>query len=100
MVEESHWGKAVLMATGEKVKDDPKLLKKTIKKTEAQKRRSAKEWKLRMEKVKQDEIKRQKKREENTQKRKEEKKGGNKNKKKKARPGFEGAQRGAKSKKK
>lgn len=85
--EEEDWKKALSLASGEKIKDDPKLLKKSLKRTEHQKKKSAQEWAARKEKVKKDEQAKIKKREENIKNRKE--KGGNK--KKKARHGFEGA---------
>jgi hypothetical protein len=42
--EKEKWSKALKQATGEKVKDDEKLLKKALKRQEAQKRKSANEW--------------------------------------------------------
>lgn len=86
MEEKEEWQKAIALASGEKVRDDPKLLKKTIKRTEQQKKKSAEAWKARLEKVKQDEQNRIKKREENIRKRQMEKK--SKKGKKKPRPGF------------
>ena len=44
-VEESErWGKAIAKVAGEKVKDDEKLLKKAMKRVEARKRKSEREW--------------------------------------------------------
>lgn len=42
--EKESWSKAIKRAEGEKVKDDPKLLKKTIKKKLIKKKRSEKIW--------------------------------------------------------
>ncbi|CEJ00640.1 hypothetical protein RMCBS344292_14692 [Rhizopus microsporus] len=98
MMEKEEWNKVLALATGEKVKDDPKLLKKTVKRQEKQKQKSAQEWKKRLEKQKKDQMHAIKKREENIKAKIEEKK--NKKKgikpkgnKKKARPGFEGGKR-------
>lgn len=98
MIEKEEWNKVLALATGEKVKDDPKLLKKTVKRQEKQKQKSAQEWKKRLEKQKKDQMHAIKKREENIKAKIEEKK--NKKKgikpkgnKKKARPGFEGGKR-------
>lgn len=38
------WGAALQMAQGEKVRDDPKLLKKTLQRKLKQKQKSTKEW--------------------------------------------------------
>ena len=42
--EKEAWGKVFKKAQGEKVKDDPKLLKKTIKKKIISKKKSEKTW--------------------------------------------------------
>jgi hypothetical protein len=42
--EKESWSKAIKRAEGEKVKDDPKLLKKTIKKKNMKKKKSEKVW--------------------------------------------------------
>ncbi|KAF8424118.1 surfeit locus protein 6-domain-containing protein [Tirmania nivea] len=107
-VEESErWGKALSRVNGEKVRDDEKLLKKTVKRVEEKKRKSEREWNDRKESVEKAKAMKQKKREENLAKRKEQKKagkGGKKvlkkggkmsmnrggNKKRGSRPGFEG----------
>ena len=99
MIEKEEWNKVIALATGEKPKDDAKLLKKTIKRQEKLKTKSGQEWNKRIEKVKYDEKKHIKKREENIKAKADEKK----NKKraikvkptaaKKARPGFEGGKR-------
>jgi hypothetical protein len=95
--EKDLWLAAKKRAQGEKVLDDPTLLKKTVKRLEKQKSKSKQEWKERITSVEKGKAMRQKKREENLKKRKEEK--GQKGKKgKKAgkpgkkvkRPGFEG----------
>ncbi|KAG1148052.1 hypothetical protein G6F37_000750 [Rhizopus arrhizus] len=96
LLEKEEWNKVLSLATGEKVKDDPKLLKKTIKRQEKQKTKSAQEWRKRTDKQKMDEKKAIKKREENIKNKIEEKKlkrKGIKPNKKKARPGFEGGKR-------
>ncbi|KAG0234053.1 surfeit locus protein [Actinomortierella wolfii] len=100
--EKDTWKKALQLAQGEKVKDDAKLLKKTIKREEALKKKKAKEWSERKASVKKMQDQKQKKREENIKARIEAKKnrgkkgsgsssgakkGGNKSK---GRAGFEG----------
>lgn len=67
--EKETWRKALSLASGEKVKDDVKLLKKTIKREEHIKLKSAKAWNERKEKVKKDESEKVKKRTANIQKR-------------------------------
>ncbi|KAJ2496658.1 hypothetical protein GGH96_005668 [Coemansia sp. RSA 1972] len=42
--EKGRWNKAMNLARGEKVKDDPKLLRKTIRRGEQQKSKSSREW--------------------------------------------------------
>ncbi|KAG0794297.1 hypothetical protein G6F57_007684 [Rhizopus arrhizus] len=98
LLEKEEWNKVLSLATGEKLKDDPKLLKKTIKRQEKQKTKSAQEWRKRTDKQKMDEKKAIKKREENIKAKIEEKKLKKKGikakpNKKKARPGFEGGKR-------
>ncbi|OZJ05046.1 hypothetical protein BZG36_02078 [Bifiguratus adelaidae] len=89
--EKEAWRKAAALASGEKIKDDVKLLKKSVKREEKVKQKSGKAWNERKEKVTHDIAARQKKRQENLQARMESKKskksGGSK---KKQRPGFEG----------
>ena len=96
IAEKDVWLNAKKRASGERIRDDTSLLKKTLKRKEKQKKKSEKEWDTRIEGVKKGQDIRQKKRETNLQKRKEEK--GNKGKKQKggkakakARPGFEGS---------
>ncbi|KAK3832627.1 MAG: surfeit locus protein 6-domain-containing protein [Linnemannia elongata] len=109
--EKDTWRKALQLAQGEKVKDDVKLLKKTIKREETFKKKSSKEWGERKSTVSKGKDQKQKKREENLKARidaaknkgKKEKtgdkakggkggasKGGKKGGKPKARAGFEG----------
>lgn len=117
--EKDKWSKALKQATGEKVKDDEKLLKKALKRQEAQKRKSATDWNERLSGQAKAQQLRQKKREENIQARKDQKKAhkmgkkgvimkkggkpiGKKGPKKVSRPGFEGgfkAGKGGKGKK-
>ncbi|KAI7828785.1 surfeit locus protein 6-domain-containing protein [Gamsiella multidivaricata] len=63
--EKDTWKKALQLAQGEKVKDDVKLLKKTIKREEVQKKKSSKEWGERKSTVSKTKDQKQKKREEN-----------------------------------
>ncbi|KAF9112758.1 hypothetical protein BGX27_002844 [Mortierella sp. AM989] len=103
------WKKALQLAQGEKVKDDVKLLKKTIKREEVHKKKSSKEWGERKSTLGKAKDQKQKKREENIKARidaaknkgkKGDKKGDKKGKggaskggkggKPKARAGFEG----------
>lgn len=56
------------------VKDDPELLKRTIKRMEQQKKRSSKKWDSRIEGVQKKKQERQQKRQENISKRKKDKK--------------------------
>lgn len=98
LMEKEEWNKVLALATGEKLKDDTKLLKKTIKRQEKLKNKSGQEWNKRIEKVKYDEKKAIKKREENIKAKIEEKKNKKRGIKvkpaaKKARPGFEGGKR-------
>lgn len=95
--EKDAWLNAKKRAQGEKVHDDPTLLRKSVKRLEKQKAKSKQEWKDRLTSVQKSQEARQKKREANLKKRKEEK--GNKGnkgkgkkpvKKAKKRPGFEG----------
>ncbi|KAF9922689.1 hypothetical protein FBU30_007203 [Linnemannia zychae] len=118
MKEKDTWRKALQLAQGEKVKDDVKLLKKTIKREETFKKKSAKEWGERKSTVKKSKDLKQKKREENIKARidaaknkgKKDKtgdkaknkgapKGGKKGGKPKARAGFEGKKTSKPSKK-
>ncbi|KAF2273929.1 SURF6-domain-containing protein [Westerdykella ornata] len=95
--EKDAWLNAKKRAQGEKVHDDPALLRKSVKRLEKQKAKSKQEWKDRLTSVQKSQEARQKKREANLKKRKEEKgnkgskgKGKKPAKKVKKRPGFEG----------
>ncbi|KAK9237331.1 surfeit locus protein 6-domain-containing protein [Lipomyces kononenkoae] len=88
--EKEKWKRAIKQAEGEKVRDDEKMLKKSLKKQLKRKQKSAKEWSQREEKVAVGIKARQKKREENITARKEMKMKGKGSKGKKKRPGFEG----------
>ncbi|XP_066935798.1 uncharacterized protein [Clytia hemisphaerica] len=93
--EEIAWNKALKKAEGEKLRDDPKLLKKTIKAKDKQKVHSQKKWQDRMETVEKQKKEKQTKRTENIKERRQDKinrkinKGKKeKPKKKKSKPGF------------
>lgn len=68
------WKNAVAKAEGKKVKDDPELLKRSIKRQEQKKKASQKKWKVRQENVEKTKEERQKKRADNIAKRKKDKK--------------------------
>ncbi|CAG9575681.1 unnamed protein product [Danaus chrysippus] len=68
------WKNILQKAEGEKVKDDPTLLKKSIKKIEQTKKVSKKKWENRIQSVEKKKEDRQKKRKENISKKKKEKK--------------------------
>lgn len=68
------WKNALAKASGEKVKDDPALLKKSMKKQEQKQRSTKKKWEQRIKGVEKAKEERQKKRQENIQKRKKDKK--------------------------
>ena len=89
------WDKALKKAEGEKLRDDPKLLKKTIKSREKRKSQSQKKWQDRLETVEKQKQEKQSKRTGNIKERREgkiKKKIGkgkkDKTKKKKSKPGF------------
>ncbi|KAG0044442.1 surfeit locus protein [Gryganskiella cystojenkinii] len=102
--EKDTWKKALQLASGEKVKDDVKLLKKTIKREETFKKKSSKEWGERKSTVAKTKDQKQKRREDNLkarldqaknkgkkgEKKKAGDKKGGKGGKPKARAGFEG----------
>ncbi|XP_001604974.2 surfeit locus protein 6 homolog isoform X1 [Nasonia vitripennis] len=68
--EKDAWKSALAKATGEKVKDDPELLKRTIKREEQKKKHSHKKWESRQVGVQKAVQERQQKRSENIMKRK------------------------------
>lgn len=72
--EKTVWKNALAKASGEKVKDDPVLLKKSLKKQEQKHRSSKKKWEQRIKGVEKAKEEKQKKRQENVQKRKKDKK--------------------------
>ena len=72
--EKEAWKSILAKASGDKVKDDPELLKRTIKRKEKLKTHSAKKWESRLENVQKGIQERQEKREENIMKRKKDKK--------------------------
>ncbi|XP_026323890.1 surfeit locus protein 6 homolog isoform X3 [Hyposmocoma kahamanoa] len=74
MKEKIAWKNVLLKAEGEKIKDDPILLKKSIKKLEQKKKDSKKQWDNRIKNVEEKKDARQKKRKENIAKKKKEKK--------------------------
>ncbi|KAF2799921.1 SURF6-domain-containing protein [Melanomma pulvis-pyrius CBS 109.77] len=97
--EKDLWLTAKKRAQGEKVHDDPNLLKRTLKRQEKAKEKSKQEWKDRLTSVSTGKYMKQKKRDENLKKRKEEKGSKGKKAKKpgkkvKKRPGFEGTFKG------
>ena len=65
------WQKAMDMARGTKIKDNPKLLKKTVKKIEKRKKKTSKEWEERKNMEREAMEKRQAKRKANIEERKE-----------------------------
>jgi hypothetical protein len=85
------------LASGEKLQDDERLLKKTIKRKEKQKSASTGKWQERKDTIEREQRERQEKRQENVQKRIDEKKSKLKSKSKskpaprKGRAGFEGS---------
>lgn len=94
------WLNAKKKANGERVRDDTSLLKKTLKREDKMKKKSAKEWGERIDGVKKSQAMKQKKREANLKERREGKGVKGKGKKKsvkgkkpkvKSRPGFEGS---------
>jgi len=87
LVEKHAWQNALEKAEGHKIKDDPKLLKKSLKRKEKMKAKSKKQWDARKEQQKKQMEDKQKRRQKNLKERAEakKKKGG---KGKKHRPGF------------
>lgn len=75
LMEKDIWLNARKRISGEKIRDDVSLLKKSLKRKDKAKSKSEREWTERTEGVKKSQEARQKKREENIAKRKEEKGG-------------------------
>lgn len=89
------WAKAIQKAQGAIVKDDPRLLKKSIQRMDRAKEKRTAEWKARQKTVKDDQAARQQRRTDNLQARKDQKKDKKLGIKPKStfkgkRPGFEG----------
>ena len=86
------WKAALARAHGEKVLDDPRLLKKSIKKEAKLKDKKTKAWNERMEMVKEKQSQRQQKRKDNLQSRIDAKKNAKKERRERKllRAGFEG----------
>ncbi|XP_002158627.1 surfeit locus protein 6 homolog [Hydra vulgaris] len=83
------WKNALKKAEGQKIKDDPKLLKKTLKKKDKQKKKSKLEWNERLKTVENQKLEKQKLRKQHIQERKDGKMAKNKKiKKKSKKPGF------------
>lgn len=72
--EKDAWKAVLVKSSGEKVKNDPNLLKQTLKRKEGRKKQSAKKWKSRLENLQKGIQERQSKRQNNIIKRKQEKK--------------------------
>jgi Surfeit locus protein 6/60S ribosome biogenesis protein Rrp14 len=90
--EQEAWGAALKRAQGEKVFDDPKLLRKSMKKDAKMKQKKSKVWNERLEKQKEGQEAKQAKRRTNLQRRVDAKKEAKKAKREKKllRAGFEG----------
>lgn len=73
VVEKEKWKKVIQKSEGIKLKDDPKLLQKTLKKEEKKKKKNTKVWKQRTDETEKRKEARQEKRNKNIQKRKKEK---------------------------
>ncbi|CAL8092646.1 unnamed protein product [Orchesella dallaii] len=74
LAESQKWDTALKRAEGHKVRDDPHLLKKSIKKQEKLKQLTKKKWKERVERVEQQKEERQQKRQSNIESRRDDKK--------------------------
>ncbi|KOX79136.1 Surfeit locus protein 6 like protein [Melipona quadrifasciata] len=72
--EKDAWKAVLVKSSGKKVKNDPNLLKQTLKKKEGRKKQSAKKWESRLENLRKGIQERQSKRQNNIIKRKQEKK--------------------------
>ena len=95
-VSQEAWGAAFKRAQGEKVLDDPKLLRKSLKKDAKLKQKKTQAWAERTEKQKEDQAAKQDKRRTNLQRRVDAKKDAKKAKREKKllRAGFEGRKQG------
>ena len=94
---EEAWDTTMRRAAGEKIKDDPKLLRKSMKRMQRQKQKSKERWAEQLENVKDAKDKKQDIRDKNVKERDEKKKAKRMGKayedpakKKASRPGFEG----------
>lgn len=58
-IEDKQWGKMMVKATGGKVRDDPKLLAKTVKQKEKQKNKSRSEWATRTKQLEEAKVAKQ-----------------------------------------
>jgi len=74
LMEKITWKNALAKVEGQKIKDDPTLLKKTVKKIEQKKKSSTKKWDARIVGVQKSKDDRQKKRSDNISKRNQDKK--------------------------
>lgn len=74
LIRSKHWKTALAKAKGEKIRDDPQLLRKTIKRQQKKRDRSTKRWKENKNQTEKRIKERQEKRQTNIQKRKDEKK--------------------------
>lgn len=72
--EKQAWKTVLAKASGEKIKDNPELLKKSVKREEHKKKRSAKKWETRIDGVQKTQNEKQQKRQDNILKRKKDKK--------------------------
>lgn len=90
MTDEHDWASAMERADGKRVKDDPKLIKKSMKRKENVKKKSQKAWAARIADQKQRVIEEKRKKQAKRETRESKKKGGKKKSTSKARPGFEG----------
>lgn len=63
-----HWNNAIDKAQGIKIKDDPKMIRKALKRKEAEKKRHKKKWSERVEKLEESKKLRVKKRKERIKK--------------------------------
>lgn len=92
IAENAQWSSAILKSTGAKLKDNEKLLKKTVKSQQKKKQRSEREWKARLATVAHNKAAREAQRNANLEARKEQK-GMKVKSKPKKRAGFEGKSR-------